>query len=197
MKLLLSFFAAGLLSMSDARADYWNLPQTLNEADTAVKFTLDTTWHDVEGTVKKVSGRAWLQDPADYRSVRAEVILPVAAFDTENSSRDEEMRNVMAEPQFPEVKFTLEKAEGLCEPAALAPGQPCSFKAFGKLTIRNVTKDIMLTSTARQEGATDYLIEGDTVLAFPEYHVEDPSILVARVHPDVKVHFSMTLKQKA
>ena len=172
----------------------WNLPQDLGPSNTSLGFEVDTTWHTVHGVVHEVQGRAWLEAPADYRSIRVEVRMPVKSFDTDNTSRDEEMRESMQSDQFPEVSFTLDRIETICNPQEMREEVPCQFHTGGSLKIRDVEKPAAIEAFIQRQGSGGYVVEGDSVVNWLSFGVEDPSILIARVDKEVHIHFRVVLE---
>ncbi len=198
MKLYLALLLVGVGLSEPGTAwaeNYWNLPQVLNAENTEIKFSLDTTWHTLEGQVRVVGGEVRLTDPRDYKAVGAVIHIPVTAMDTGNKSRDKEMRQVMSAETFPEISFVLSNlGSEICNPSAMATEEPCSFHATGELKIRDITKNLPVSASVIKTRGQDYVVSGTTKLDWSEFGVEDPSILVARVHKDVTINFKMQLK---
>ena len=168
-------------------------PVMLNSSNTDVSFAVDSTWHTIRGAVGNVEGKLWLEEPDNFRSARVRVAIPVRSFDTDNSRRDSRMREVMAEPQFPEVVFEGGYA-GECDFAALAPGAECSAVLKGALTIRGVQKP----STVRlriSRAEHELVFQGAADLDWRDFQVEDPSILVAKLDPTVHVVINVRLPE--
>ncbi|MFN8392352.1 MAG: YceI family protein [Bdellovibrionota bacterium] len=183
---LLLLLAALLCSSSAAFAADWGLPLELSDKNTKIRFEIDSTWHRVRGTTTGITGKIVLADPADPSTVRGEVHAPVARFDTDNSSRDKTMREVMAAETYPDVKFALSGIEIGCTPSSLAAGQACSATLRGDLTIRGQTKPWEIPATLSLLG-NRYELRGTGRLRWSDFGVEDPSIFVARLSKDVTV----------
>lgn len=195
---LLAVFASTLFLISvAANASPWNLPAALTPKNTTISFELDSTWHTVHGAVPKLFGELSLEDPEDPTSVIGKITIPVHSLDTDNSSRDEEMREVMDAEEFPNVIFKVTKLTPSCEAEFYGETAPtktteCPYEALGTVTIRNVSKQLPITGKVIRSGDT-YTISGKTKLFWEEFGVEDPSIFIARVDKEVVVSFSMTL----
>jgi polyisoprenoid-binding protein YceI len=172
----------------------WNLPAVLSTLNTSITFELDTTWHTVHGEAKQISGRAWLTTPADYKSVRLELTIPVSSLDTGSESRDEEMRDSMDAEAFPNISFVSEPLREVCAPAALAEGSSCPFAGSGTVTIRDVSRQVPLSGTISREPSGGFKVSGDTTLKWDEFGIKDPSILIAKVHSETKIHFEGFLR---
>ena len=181
-----------LAEQAAAQQGYWNLPVELNDRTARVSFEVDSTWHLVSGTTRQITGRVWLDKPDDYSSVRADIALPVAGFDTENAMRDKRMREVMAAVEFPEVHFYLNRIDGLCRPQDLQLHSRCQAQANGDLTIHGVSRNISFPISVEAE-AEGYKVSGRAGLKWPDFGVVDPSILVAKLSPSVSVSFECLL----
>ena len=191
--LIIIFGLQNLLLAEEPKIEesYWNLPSELNTSNTEISFKVDSTWHLVHYLVKEINGRAWLDDPKDYQSVRAEVRLPVKSFDSENGFRDKKMRSVTAAERFPEVIYQLNQLEDLCPPIQIMGGKECQINVRGKLKIRDIEQDFSFPAKVIYQ-LDRFVIKGNAELDWSTYGVEDPSILVAKV--DKKVVISILLK---
>lgn len=178
------------------QAQSWNLPAELNDTNTKVGFQVDSTWHLIHGTTKNLSGRAWLENESDPTSVRARVIFPVRAFDTDNSSRDSRMREVLQADKHGEVLLELLSLGEGCSPTALEALPECSVKGHAKLSIRGITHELDLPLRVKHAG-DGYEISGKAKIQWPDFGVEDPSILVARLAKEVEIHYTVSLAKTA
>jgi hypothetical protein len=70
---------------------------------------------------------------------------------------------------------------------------PCGIRLLGKLHIRDVAKDWILSGTLVNENS-QYRLEAEGDLLWADYKIEDPSIIVARLKPLVKVHIRSVWK---
>lgn len=191
--MLCLFGAVFSLGSSVAQAEPWNLPKTLSDSNCKVGFAVDTTWHMVHGKTSALSGRAWLDNSADYKTVRAQITIPVKSFDTDDNSRDKELRKVMDEAKFPNVNLELNSVAGLCDPAGLLAAQStCSGQLHAVLTIRDVKKEIEAPyKISLKDGS--YTVEGSFKVRWADFGVEDPSIFIARVNKDVEISYQVAL----
>ena len=184
-----------VLGASVSSAETWDLPLKIQDSNTKIAFELDTTWHLVEGLTSGLRGEIKLDDPKDPLSVHVELHVPVNLFDTHSSSRDEELRSVMAESQFPDVTLITTRLSDICAPIRLANNGKCSGVLTSTLRIRDVTKNIDLPVTIVRN-QDSYLVSGSMSLLWAEYNVEDPSILIAKVDPTVKISYSCTVPMR-
>lgn len=182
----------------EALATPWNLPQAITDENVTVRFAVDSTWHLVEGKTSGLHGKIWLHDPSDPLSIRIDAGIPVARFDTERESRDEKLRKVMHAEQFPEVRFSGQKASplgGACEPSMLMDGAMCRLDIEGELRIGAVSKTVVLPVEVKKS-AKGLVVEGELALEWADYGVEDPSILIAKLDKTVRVHVSVVIPQE-
>ncbi len=193
MKLLYTLLPL-LLFASDAlcqEAPTWKLPIEVNDSNTKVEFNVDTTWHVVTGKISGTSGFVKPGEAGIPRSIAAEIHFPVAKFDTGWDMRDESLHEHMAKEEYPEVVLTAGSIGSLCA-EELAAEKPCTTTLAAKLKIRDVEKEISLPIEIKQEGE-NIVVSGDYTLQWAEYNVEDPSILVAKVDPEVTISYSLEL----
>ncbi len=116
------------------------------EIDKAHSFVGFTIVHlavaKVDGEFEDVSAEVSL-DPADLTSLRIEAIMQVASINTKHEKRDGDLRgeDFFAVETYPEVRF---KSTGVTDIA-----EDGSFKLHGDLTIKDVTKPIVLDAEMR------------------------------------------------
>lgn len=189
---LILFIAGEAFSEESLPKSFWNLPKKVSTQNTEVSFLLDSTWHDTSFKVNQVDGNVWLGDPKDFKSLKAKIAMPVSRFDSENETRDEKMRDVMAADLFPEVIFELSKVDGLPDPKDMVEGKSYPITINGDLKIRDFRKAIEIKSSIKKTN-DNFDIAGDVVIDWSEYGVEDPSIIIAKVYKDLKVTFKMSL----
>ena len=169
----------------------WQLPQTLNDKNTKVSFEVGTTWHVVYGNISNTTGNISLSNPKEPLSVNSEIHFPVKNFSTGWDKRDESLLEHMNVEKYPEVVLKTNRVIGECAPTVVEKG-PCSAKLAGTLTICDVTKDVEINIViSKKDGSFD--VAGDYSFKWAEYNVEDPSIIVAKVDPTVKVKYSVTI----
>lgn len=196
------FFILSLLVLSsdsayaDPTAENWFLPMVMSDQNTSLKFDLDSTWHTVHGVVRNISGSAELAEVKDLSSIKISAKFPVASFNTGNSSRDKEMRQVMAATQYAVVTFASDRLSGGCLPSAVIESGSCKGILEGRVTIRSLTKIVEIPVTIEKNG-DGFLVKGSLPIRWAEFGVEDPSILVAHVDPIVTVRFEVQLGPKS
>lgn len=175
----------------------WNLPLTLSEKNVRVSFELDSTWHTVHGTALTVTGHVGLRNLGDPNSIEAHVSIPVDKLDTENSMRDKKMRKVMSADKYPNIIFKSSTPSFSCLPGAITKNGSCFETISGNLTIMKESKNVSIPIEIRADEQGGYVVRGKIMLSWAEYGVEDPSILVARVDPEVQVRFELHIPRES
>jgi polyisoprenoid-binding protein YceI len=166
------------------------LPKKIGDNEISIKFSVDSTWHLVEGKTSGLSGSVGFVDETKQK-IQGQVILPVKKMDTDLSMRDEKMYRVMKAEVFPEIEFALEEVDKLCEEEQLAGGVACQIELIGKLTIAGVSKQLRIPAILQEQGK-NLIISGKTSLKWKDYGIEDPSILVAKLNDTATVDFLLT-----
>jgi polyisoprenoid-binding protein YceI len=167
------------------------LPLNINDRNTIVRFQVDSTWHLIHGEVSGIHGTIENGMFADYRDIHGEVDFPVDTFDTGNSLRDRRLREIMDASAYPSAKFMLHGIQKLCVPQD--GGQiDCPILLRGALTIRGVTQPISLTGTVTK-AKDSWSTRGTTSFHWADFGIKDPSILIARLNPEVLVEFKVTI----
>lgn len=167
----------------------WDLPMTINDTNTTVTFDVDTTWHVVDGKTSNTSGSVSLSDPNNLMSIQSEIHFPVKSFDTGWSARDDSLHEHMQAEKYKDVVLKTSTLEGDCKPEMLKTG-PCKGTLIATLTICDVTKELPLEVDIEAMG-DKYKVTGNYSFKWADYNVEDPSILVAKVDPTVRVKYAL------
>lgn len=188
----LSFSVADTRSSAPRQLWRWEVPQRLLDSNTQVTFEVDSTWHLVKGTTSGVDGRVWLVDSADPLSIRATVRFPVKEFVTGGESRDERMREVMDSEHFPYVTLAVDSFQPHCAPETFTAAVTCPVTLGARLSIRGNEKPVSLTATLTRESER-VALSGTTRFLWADFGVEDPSILIAKLDPEVVVSYSVRL----
>jgi polyisoprenoid-binding protein YceI len=171
--------------------------QIFSDDKIQITFEVDSTWVLVRGNISGVNGNYSVDSGKDYPTVTGKIKIPVENFKTGSESRDEHMREVMAADKFKDVSVSIEGFNVICTPWQLGVvDQSCSGSLNAKLEIRDVTKAVQLPYTLAKKTDKDFVASGEIQLNWAEYNVEDPSILIAKLDPVVKVLYSIKLSAK-
>jgi len=133
MKKLVAALAA-VLALPALAADTFKIDGSHTQAGFAVKHLLIST---VRGEFGKTEG-VIVYDEANPSKSSVEATIDAASIDTRDAKRDEHLRNpdFLDTAKHPTVTFTSSKIE------KVADGQ---YKVTGDLTLRGVTKPVVLT----------------------------------------------------
>lgn len=192
MKYLTIIFSLLIIPFTNANsASLWNLPLEVNDQNTTVAFEVDTTWHIVYGKITNVSGFVKLENPSDPMSIISEIIFPVKNFSTGWDKRDQSLHDHMKLEKYPNAILKTYKVKGSCTPEAVDNGV-CEEKLIGTLTICDVTKEIEIDIKI-EKTTSEYDVKGTYSFKWAEYNIDDPSMVVAKVDPIVKVNYSIKI----
>jgi len=170
----------------------WQLPQKLSDSNTTVRFEVDSTWHLVQGKTSGIGGNVWLSNPRDALSVKATINFPVARFSTGGEMRDERMREVMDEEHSHYVTLSVDSISPKCSAREFNQTGVCAVDVHSRLSIRGNERHLLLNSMLR--GASDSIeLAGKVQFSWLDFGVEDPSILVAKLEPNMSVEYSVKL----
>ena len=178
-----------------ARADTWNLPSPINDSNTSVSFVLESTWNTINGTTKDLGGSITLKDKKDPLSIVVDLTIKVQTIDTDWDDRDETLQECMAADQYPTVSFTSQRLSDNCKPSVIDISGRCSGNLTGILTIRDVTKEVILPVEITKD-LDSYRIKGTLPLQWAEYNIEDPSILIVQLDRTVNISYETIVPLK-
>lgn len=170
----------------------WVLPQPISDTNTEVSFEVDSTWHLIHGKTSGVKGQVWLETPKDPLSVRATISFPVNLFNTDGEMRDERLREVMDSQHSPNVMLQVKSFIPECEPATVNTEGKCPVRIDSNLKIRGIELQMPLRAELSREGNL-FRLRGIAKFSWLDFGVEDPSILVAKLDPEVVVSFSVVI----
>ncbi len=101
---LLPLLIAGLVGLAGAPAQAQQVAATIDSTASLVHYTGTAPLHSWRGTSRSVQGKFVLR-PRRPDSSRAVIRIPVASFDSGNSTRDSGMRDVTEADAYPFVTF--------------------------------------------------------------------------------------------
>ena len=155
----------------------------VDPAASTITFTLDTTFHEVHGTMP-MSGGTIRFDPAT--GVAAGTIRADAhGAQTGNDRRDKTMHaEVLESERFPAIEFRVTKVEG----TLVDPGHS-ALRLVGVLNLHGADHPMTLEASVDSAGG---VVRGEMHFPIPyvEWGMHDPSFLVVRAAKtvDVTVH---------
>ena len=182
-------FSCFQLAVADSQSLTWKLPTQLTDFNTKLTFQVDSTWHMVHGVSSGIHGSVH-QDGGLFG---IDVDIPVGRLDTDNSSRDERLREIMQEKKFHNISFHSNHILS-CTSAMVMRDGVCETNIEGKLKMLSTEKAISVPIHIEyNRGKNTFEIDGHTKFLWPDFGIEDPSIFIASVDPDVEIFFHTTI----
>jgi polyisoprenoid-binding protein YceI len=183
---LMCALLVALISAAAARAQE-SLTIELAASNCVVRFSVNSTWHLVQGRVPQLHGWARFERPGDFNSLQATIETDVATLTTDHEGRDKKMRSFCFEAaRFPKVTFRLEQAR-------IMEGKNVVFS--GSLTIRDVTRRLVVGGQySDKDNQFQFMGAGD--LRWADFGMRDPSTSFSKLQPDVKVLVEIKVPKK-
>ena len=179
--------AAALLAASAAQAaTQW----TADPARSKLGFTGTLTGGSFDGAFQRFQPVITF-DPADLAGSRFQVTIETGSADTRDGDRDA----ILKGPDF----FAVERwPKATFEAAKFAAAGPGRYSAQGKLTLRDVTRDVTLTFTFKPaaDGRTATLAGGTSVRRLDFGIGQGDWRDTAMVGNEVKISFDLFLRRK-
>lgn len=128
----------------------WAAPSTL-DLKGQVKFISDAPGERIVGTAEGAG--ALTLDPADPKSLKGALTVPVAGMKTGNDIRDEHLRSAtwLDAAQHPEISFTLESVE-VVEQKEKGAIKLAKLKVKGKFKLHGVETPLDAPATLKSKG---------------------------------------------
>ena len=158
---LLPLLIVGLVGLAGAPAQAQQVTATIDSTASLVHYTGTAPLHSWRGTSRSVQGEFVLR-PRRPDSSRAVIRIPVASFDSGNSTRDSGMRDVTEADAYPFVTFRGTDFSPLTWGRG-ASGYRGGWAVSGKLTFHGRTHPLRDTVSVE--------VAGDTVRARAEFDV--------------------------
>jgi polyisoprenoid-binding protein YceI len=114
-------------------ANQWRVDGSHSAASFSVRHLMVST---VRGQLGTMSGTV-VYDGKDVKTIKADVTIDVKAINTQNANRDNDLRGAefFDAAKYPSITFKSKRVE---------PGAGDAFKLVGDLTIRDVTREVVL-----------------------------------------------------
>lgn len=140
--------------------------QAIDYAKSRVAFATKQMNVPLEGSFRKFEARlVW--DPAKPADATTQVVIDVGSIDLGDKSFDDEAKSkgFFHAAQFPQARFASSAVK------ALGGGR---YEAAGKLTIKGVTKDVVMPFTVRTEGGAS-VFEGTVPIKRLDFRIGEGS----------------------
>ena len=153
---------------------------TLDPAACTLTFLLDTTFHEVHGTMK-VKGGSIRFDPATG-AASGEIAVDATSAETGNGRRDKTMHgDILESAKFPAIVFKVERVEG-----ALSGATPGDLKLHGVMSMHGGDHPVTMPASVRVEAGAVHA-EAHLSVPYVEWGLKDPSFLFIRAEKTVEV----------
>jgi polyisoprenoid-binding protein YceI len=152
--------------------------------DGRVALRLVSTLHEFEGQALGFAGQL------DTQARTGSFTVDAGSLTTGLGPRDSRMLSWCLEaPRFPAITFVVTGIAGGLRELASGAGSG-SLSLTGTLTIRDVTRDVVVPATFAWEG--DKLrIKGRHEMKWTDWNLPDPSTVLSTVSPDMAVVFDL------
>ncbi len=173
-----------LASLAQAREEQF----LLDAQDTTITFTLDSTLHEVHGTMLIESGLITFD--LDTGLASGAITLDATKTKTGNDKRDKKMhKKVLESTQFPLIVFTPKHIESTKQSQGTE-----TINLLGDVLIHGATHELMLKAEIQRQGEA---LSGTCTFSVPfvEWQMKDPSVFVFRTdkHVDVTLDIHGTI----
>ncbi len=124
-------------------------------------------------------------------ALRAEVSVPVRAFDCGSGPMNRDLRHALRADAHPAIAFTLDRAETLGGDAR--PGAWVRVRATGRLRLAGVERPVTLDAEGRQLADGRVALRGRKDLRMTDFDVDPPShaLGLVRAHDPIVVRFDL------
>lgn len=191
MILVVTIILLGTVSVNAQNATMWKV----DKSHTSVNFSINHFFSAVTGKFKDFDGTIYF-DPNNLKGSKAEFSISVGSIDTDDAKRDEHLQSAdfFDAKAYPKITFKSTKFERKSDKEYLV---------YGKLTIKNVSKDVILpmkvTGEMEHPMMKGTIILGvliDTTINRTDYGVGTGSWAATMVVGDeVRIHIPMELNR--
>jgi polyisoprenoid-binding protein YceI len=153
----------------------------------SLTYTVIHQLHTVEGTSKKVQGRAAIQPDG---TVQVMLRAPVNSFESGNSNRDEHMLETVEAPKFPIVEF-----KGVAKPGHDVVHQtaPQKLELVGELLFHGEKRKEAIPVEVTFTKPGEAHVTGHFEISLDQYHVERPSLMLVKIEDGCKLDIDLTV----
>jgi polyisoprenoid-binding protein YceI len=185
-KLALSaaLISLNLFAMAASAAGAW----VMDSKQSTLKFTGTQAGAQFQGSFKSFTADVKF-DPKDLATSRFDVSVDLGSVSTQDNDRDETVKggDFFAIAQWPRAHYVTQ---------SIAAKDPKTYVGNGKLTLRNMTRDVPITFTFEVNG-NQALLKGTAALKRLDFGVGQGEWKdTSSVGNDVTVQFALTLKKQ-
>ncbi|MEP0549136.1 MAG: YceI family protein [Rhodothermales bacterium] len=157
----------------------------IDGTSTVSAFTCAASEVAGSGSVDEVAMNA-----ARQADLRAEVVIPVRAFDCGVRQMNRDFYEALKGQAYPAVRFALRHAEVLSSAAA---SEWTPVKVWGTLTLAGAQRPVVVTARGQRLADGRVRIQGRHALRMTDFDIDPPSGLLGlvRAHDDIVVRFDL------
>lgn len=185
-------FLALLVALLDSGAATAQTPETL-AGTCQIRFVGESTLHDFTGTapLQPFTVNA-VPDATTYRGI---VRVPVALLDTDNSWRDDKLRDLFEAERYPDIVASFESIDPkLARPVTDGPTGTLPFH----LRIRDVERPVQAALSNWSETASHVAFDAKFTVSLAQFNLQAPSVAgLVRVDDSVEVVVHVDLSAAA
>jgi polyisoprenoid-binding protein YceI len=160
--------------------------------DSSVTFMVPDNRGGFSGRTTKVTGRVVITprlDGAEY-TAQVDAMIDTASITTGNGGRDANMRSTFLRTgQFPTITF-----QGTADARPGLGVRPFAANMKGRLTIRDVTRDVAFAATVTAL-AHEYLADAVATIRMADYGIPYPQAFIFVAHDPVTVTLHVRARQ--
>lgn len=157
---------------------------TVNPAQSAVHWNLDSSLHTVHGTFKVKRGTVTV-DPATGKA-KGEIVVDATSGESGNDSRDRRMhREILESAQYSEVSFRPERVEG-----AVAKTGTSDLRLHGVFMLHGADHELTVPAQA-QLNNDQWKATAVFIVPYIEWKLKNPSNFLLKVKPEVEIHLEL------
>jgi polyisoprenoid-binding protein YceI len=141
----------------------------------------------VEGVNHEITGEIVWRSSESRNEISATLVIDAGAFDSGNSRRDRDVRNILNAEKYPDIVFTLTALLGVENgPPETIGGE---YVAIGKLTVNDTDKEVSVPVKIRHESES-LRIEGSVAVRYTDFNIDPPRVgaFISRAPDELRLH---------
>jgi polyisoprenoid-binding protein YceI len=163
------------------------------------RFRGSSTLHDFAGNVRCQPFSVRVDDAADGRTIvpGAEVAILVGEMDTDNGSRDRQMREMFQIDRFPRIRGTFDKFDPEKVRQELRRGPRAGVPLEFTLTIRDIERPVHAIAGNFRETGSTVSFDVDYAVSLKDFGLVPPKALFGLVKVDDRITVKTAVRLEA
>lgn len=133
---------------------------------------------DIVGKNKSVSGKiTWIKINSSVQ-FNSQIVIDAAKFESDNETRDEDIREILEANRYPQIVFELSNIEDFDMRLIGEEGKTLeeqSFIAVGTLRVHGISKEIRFPISITLQ-KNQIFVEGTAQIRFTDFNIEPPTV---------------------